>query len=128
MIFAELNIFQKKFKKIIGNKNFTTNICRIQAYHSIICVYFYIGFIYFILKSKSLLYYPNLFSPDDYEKNDKIIPKYFQWLKRWKKIYCIICKNYRKFEKPKISYILEKTLVLSIICIKCKSKNETLFK
>ena len=45
-----------------------------------------------------------------------------------KKIYCIICKNYRKFEKPKISYILQKTLVLSIICIKCKSKNETLSK
>ena len=32
------------------------------------------------------------------------------------KIYCAICGKYRKFEKPKISYILGKTLVLSIIC------------
>ena len=31
-----------------------------------------------MLKGKSLLYYINLFSPDDYEKNDKRILKYFQ--------------------------------------------------
>ena len=42
------------------------------------CGYFCIGFINFILKGKSLLDYTNLFSPDDYEKNDKIILKYFQ--------------------------------------------------
>ena len=37
------------------------------------CGYFCIGFIDFILKGKSLLAYANLFSPNDYEKNDKII-------------------------------------------------------
>ena len=42
------------------------------------CGYFCIGFIDFILKSKSLLDYTNLFSPNGYEKNDKIILKYFQ--------------------------------------------------
>ena len=31
-----------------------------------------------MLKDKSLLEYTNMFSPNDYEKNDKIIPKYFQ--------------------------------------------------
>ena len=31
-----------------------------------------------MLKGKSLLEYTNLFSPNDYEKNDKIILKYFQ--------------------------------------------------
>ena len=36
----------------------------------------------FMLKGKSLLDYTNLFSPNDYEKNDKTIPKYFQQLKR----------------------------------------------
>ena len=36
------------------------------------------GFIDFMLKGKSLLKYPNLFSPNYYEKNDKIIGKYFQ--------------------------------------------------
>ena len=41
-----------------------------------------------------------------------------------KKLYCVICGKYRKFEKPKISCILEKTLVLSIICSKCKNEDE----
>ena len=44
-----------------------------------------------------------------------------------KKIYCIICGKYGKFEKPKISYLLEKTLVLSIICSK-RDEDEKLFK
>ena len=68
----------KEIKKLIGNKYITTNIYRIQEYDSIMCGYFCIGFIYFILKGKSLLEYTNLFSPNDYEKNDKIILKYFQ--------------------------------------------------
>ena len=42
------------------------------------CEYFSIGFIDFMLKGKSLLDYRNLFSPNDYEKNDKIIPNNFQ--------------------------------------------------
>ena len=45
-----------------------------------------------------------------------------------KKLYCVICCKYRKFEEPKISYLLEKTLVLSIICSKCKNEDEKLFK
>ena len=36
-----------------------------------------------MLKGKSFLDYVNLFSPNDYEKNDKLIVKYFQQLKRW---------------------------------------------
>ena len=42
------------------------------------CRYFCIGFIDFMLKGKSLLDYTNLFSPDEYEKNNKMILKYFQ--------------------------------------------------
>ena len=42
------------------------------------CGYFCIGFIDFMLKGKSLLTYTNLFSPSKYEKNDKIILKYFE--------------------------------------------------
>ena len=79
------NIFEnipKEIKKFIGNKNIITNIFRIQAYDSIMHGYFFIGFIDFMFKSKSLLEYTNLFSPNDYEKNDKIILKYFQELKR----------------------------------------------
>ena len=42
------------------------------------CEYFCIEFIEFWLKGKIFLDYANLFSPNDYEKNDKIILKYFQ--------------------------------------------------
>ena len=45
-----------------------------------------------------------------------------------KKLCCVICGKYRKSEKPEISYLLEKTLVLCIICSKCKDKDEKLFK
>ena len=40
-----------------------------------------------------------------------------------KKLYCVICGKYRKFKNPKKSYILERTLVLSIICSKCKNED-----
>ena len=49
-----------------------------QAENSIMCGYFCTGFIDFILKGKSLIDYTNLFSPNQYRKNDKIILKYFQ--------------------------------------------------
>ena len=61
----------KEIKKFIGNKNIITNIYRIQAYDSIMCGYFCIGFIDFMLKGKSLLEYTNLFSPNEYKKNEK---------------------------------------------------------
>ena len=45
---------------------------------SIMCGYFCIAFINFMIKDKSLLDYTNLFSPNEYAKNDKMILKYFQ--------------------------------------------------
>ena len=45
-----------------------------------------------------------------------------------KNLYCIIYGKYRKFEKLKISHLLEKTLVLSINCSKCKNGDKKLFK
>ena len=45
-----------------------------------------------------------------------------------KKLYLVISCKYRKFEEPKISYIFEKTLVLSIICSKCKNEDKKIFK
>ena len=53
-----------------------------QAYNSIMCEYFCIIFIDFMLKGKSLVNYTKLVSPDNYEKNDKIILKYFQSRKK----------------------------------------------
>ena len=65
-----------------------TNVYIIQAYDSIMCGYFCIGFIDFMVKGKSLLEYTNLFSPNEYEKNDKIILKYFQ--QSLNKLKCIV--------------------------------------
>ena len=46
-----------------------------------------------------------------------------------KKLYCVICGKYRKFEKPKISYLLEKALVFPVTCSsKCKNEDEKIFK
>ena len=55
-----------------------TNIYGTQAYNLIMCGYFCVGFIDFMLKGKSLLEYKNFFSRNNYEKNDKTILKYFQ--------------------------------------------------
>ena len=41
-----------------------------------------------------------------------------------KKLYWVICGTYRKFEKAKISFFLEKTLVLSNICSKRKNEDK----
>ena len=68
----------KEIIKFIGNKNITAKIYRVQPYISIMCGYFCIGFIHFMLKGKSLLESTNLFSPNDSEENDKIILKYIQ--------------------------------------------------
>ena len=65
----------KEIKKFLGNRNIITNIYRKQAFDSIICGYFRIVFIDFILKGKSLLQNTNFFPPSNYERNDKIIPK-----------------------------------------------------
>ena len=73
-----VELIPKEIKKFIGNKDVVTNIYRLQTYDSIMREYFRIGFIDFILKGKSLLEYTNLFSPNDYEKNDKITFNHFQ--------------------------------------------------
>ena len=41
------------------------------------CGYFCIGFIDFMLTGKNLTEYKNIFSPNNFKKNDKIILNYF---------------------------------------------------
>ena len=67
----------KEIKAFINNKNIKANIFRIQAYDSVMCGYFCIGFVDFMFKGKTLTKYTNLFSPNNFEKNDVIILKYF---------------------------------------------------
>ena len=54
-------MFQKKLKKFTSNIKIKRNIYRIQRNDSIMCGYFCIGFIDFMLKDKSLSDYTNLF-------------------------------------------------------------------
>ena len=67
----------KEIMRFINRKKIITNIYRIQAYDSIMLCYFCIGFINFMFNGKSLTDYTNLFSPNDFNKNDDIILKYF---------------------------------------------------
>ena len=53
------------------------NIFRIQAYDSVMCGYFCIGFINYMFMGKRLTDYTNLFSPNNFKKNDSIILNYF---------------------------------------------------
>ena len=62
----------------IKDKSITHNIFRIQDNESIMCGFYCITFIEYMLVGKTLLDYTNLFSPNDYEKNEKIIYKYFK--------------------------------------------------
>ena len=53
------------------------NIFRIKAYDSIMCRYFCIGFIDFMVAGKTLTEFTNLFSLNSFLKNDDIILEYF---------------------------------------------------
>ena len=78
LIVLVLKIFLEKFKKIIENKSIKANIFRVEENDSIMCGYFCIGFIDFMLAGKKLNDFTNLFSPHDFKKNDDIILPYFK--------------------------------------------------
>ena len=69
---------REEIKELIGNKNIKANIFRAQANDSVMCGYFCIGFIDFMLADKKLTDFTNLFSPYDFDKNDHIILSYFK--------------------------------------------------
>ena len=94
----------KEIKILIGNKNIIRNIFNVKAFNnSVMRGYFCIRFVGFMLKGKRLLDYTNLFSPNDYEKNDKNNTEILLITKKLKeKLDCVIWGKYRKFEKPKI--------------------------
>ena len=62
----------------IKDKLTTHIIFRIQDNDFIICDFYCIAFIKYMLARKTLLEYTNLFSPNDYKKNGKIINNYFK--------------------------------------------------
>ena len=68
----------EEIKEFIGNKNIIEYIFRVETKDSVMCRYFCIGFIDFMLAGKKLTDYTSLFSPHDFKKNDSIILSYFK--------------------------------------------------
>ena len=68
----------KPIKKFIWNRNIKTNTFRIQANNSIVCGYFCMGFIDFMLAGKTLIGYASLCLPYHFERHDEIILSHFQ--------------------------------------------------
>ena len=68
----------EEIKEFVGNKNIKANIFRVQTNNSVMCGYFCIGFINFVLAGKKLTDFNSLFFPYDFKKNDKTILNYFK--------------------------------------------------
>ena len=111
-------------KKFAVNKNIIKNIYRIQAHNSMMCGYFCIGFIDFILTGKSLPDYTNLFFSNDYEKNEKIISKHFKWLKREKIHVALFAVSIENLKSLKYHTFLKehKFFLFVVLNIKMKMK------
>ena len=54
------------------------SIFRIQAYDSIMCGYFCIEFVNYMLKGEKLLDYTNIFSPNEFKENDRVFKRMFK--------------------------------------------------
>ena len=67
----------KEIKRFMNKLTIVTNIFRIQAYASIMCGYFCIGFVDFMLAGRTLTDFTSLFSPSNFKKNNNIILNYF---------------------------------------------------
>ena len=66
--------FPEEIKEFVTNKNRKTNIFRIQANNSVMCIWS----IDFMFAGKKLTGFTNMFSPHDFEKNNEIIWSYFK--------------------------------------------------
>ena len=73
----EVEHIPNEIKKFIDKYTVVANIFRIQAYDSVMCGYFCTGFIDFMLKGNSVTDFTNLFSSNNFVKNDDIILNYF---------------------------------------------------
>ena len=67
----------KEIRVFIRDKDIIASICRIQSHDSIMCGYYCIGFTDYMLKGNSLTDFTDLFSPNNFKKNDDMILNYF---------------------------------------------------
>ena len=72
----EIKLFiNRSLSPALQNKNIKVNIFRIQAYDSIMCGYFWVGFTNFMLADLYWIY--KYFFTNNFKKNDDIILNYF---------------------------------------------------
>ena len=72
----------KELLNKIKDKSITRNIFRIKPDDSIVCGFYCIVFLEYTIAAKTLIDCTNLFSPNDYKKDDKIIYKDFKDMKK----------------------------------------------
>ena len=70
-------MFQKGLKHLSVKKNIKSNIFRIQVYDSIMCGYFCARFIDFMLAGETLTEFTNVFSTNNFKRNDDITLEHF---------------------------------------------------
>ena len=68
----------EEIKQFVGDKNIIANIYWVQANNSVMCGYFCIEFIDFMLAGKKQTDFARMSSPYDGKKNDDIILGYFK--------------------------------------------------
>ena len=87
----EIEYIPQEVLNKIKDKSITHNIFRILDNESVRCDIYFIAFIEYILAGKNLLDYINLFSTNDYKKNDKIIYTYLKdkYERRSKSGFCL---------------------------------------
>ena len=62
----------------IKDKSISHNIFRIQSVGPMMCRFYYIAFIQYMISGKTMVNYTILFSPNDHRDNNNIINKYFK--------------------------------------------------
>lgn len=76
-----IEYIQKEVLGKIKDKSITHIIFIIESDNSIMCGFYCITLIEYMIAKKTLLDYTNSFSPNDYQVNDEVIYKYFKEFK-----------------------------------------------
>ena len=98
----------KEIMERIKDKNIKTSIFRIQDNSSIMCGYFCILFIEYMLNNKNLTDFTNLFSPWNFKTNDQVIKSYFKYMINLE-IMETINLNTKYFSEDRSNYRLNET-------------------
>ena len=67
----------EEVKRFLVNKDLHVNIFRVQPARSVLCGYYGIKFLDFMFDGKSLMDFTNMFSPTNFEANDKLVLRLF---------------------------------------------------